>query len=145
MVKLVLEKSIAIDAPPTKVWDVVSSPDAMRRWIRVRPDFEGGGLLARGSRVLWKDENGKPYLTGTVVEHEPPRRLVLELDDVSWPRRPQPGEVTYALTLSETQNGTELSLVFGDLSIDPKGRKWLDAYAESGELEAIKRIAESRP
>lgn len=40
MEKLVLEKSIVIDAPTATVWSVVTTPDAMKRWMLVVPEFE---------------------------------------------------------------------------------------------------------
>lgn len=52
--------------------------------------------------------------------------------------------MTYALTLSETENGSDLQLVFGDLAIDPEGQQWFDAYSASRELELIKAMAEGR-
>lgn len=144
MAKLIVKKSITINASPMKVWGILVSPDSIKRWMLVVPDFESGRPLQPGSRVRWKDENGKPYLTGTVVTLDPLRKLVLELDDINWTRKARAGEVTYALTLSETENGTDLQLVFGDLAIDPEGQQWFDAYSASRELELIKAMAEGQ-
>ena len=145
MAKLIVKKSITINAPPMKVWGIITSPDSIKRWMLVVPDFESGSPLQLESIVRWTDENGKPYLTGTVVELEPLRKLVLKLDDIGWTRKTGQGDVTYALTLSETENGTDLQLVFGDLAIDPEGQQWFDAYSAGRELGMIKIMAEGQP
>lgn len=144
MAKLIVKRSITINAPPAKVWQVMTLPDAIRRWMLVEPNMEGDGPLQLGSCLRWKDEQGKIYLTGTVVTLEPLRKLVLALEDISWARKAGVGEVTYALTLAEMRNGTDLQLVFGDLAIDPEGQQWFDAYNTSRELDAIKAMAEVR-
>jgi uncharacterized protein YndB with AHSA1/START domain len=143
MEKLVVKKSIEVNAPASKVWEVVSSPGAWKRWMLVVPEVEGDGHLKLGSKVLWKDEHGKAYLTGTVTALEANQRLVLDLQDVSWTRKAEPGEVTYALTLLEANGRTSVAFALGDLSIDPEAKQWYDAYAESQELEVIKEMAES--
>jgi len=145
MTKLIVRKSIAVNVPPLKVWDILTSPDAIKRWMLVVPDFESDSPLQLGSRVRWKDENGEPYLTGTVVALDSLSKLVFELDDISWAQKAGQGDVTYALTLSEAENGTDLQLVFGDLAIDPEGQRWFDAYSASRELDMIKGLAEGQP
>jgi uncharacterized protein YndB with AHSA1/START domain len=145
MAKLIVKKSITINAPPMKVWSILTSPDSIKRWMRVVPDFESGSPLQLESRVRWKDANGKPYLTGTVVALDPLRKLVLTLDDISWTQEAGQGDVTYALTLSEDESGTHLQWVFGDLAIDPEGQQWFDAYSASRELDMIKDMAEGQP
>ena len=111
----------------------------------VVPEVENAGRLSLGSKVLWKDKSGKAYLTGTVTALEPNRKFVLELQDVSWTRRAEPGEVTYALTLSEANGRTRVAFTLGDLSIDPEAQQWHDAYKQSRELEILKEIAETSP
>lgn len=109
----------------------------------VVPEFESEAPLETGDILRWKDESGEVYLTGTVVELDPPRRFVLELDDVSWPRTPERRGVTYALTLSQVENRTRVELVFGDLAVDPEGQQWYSAFDTSGELDRIKELAEN--
>ena len=139
---LVVRKAADIHAPPAKVWEIIVSPQALKRWMLVEPVVEDGQPLHSGSKVLWKDDSGKTYLTGTVTAFEPARKLVLELDDVSWTRKARPGEVTYAFTLSQTQGGTHVAFALGDLSIDPQAQQWYDAYNASRELDVIKEMAE---
>ncbi|GIL05830.1 MAG: hypothetical protein BroJett031_23500 [Betaproteobacteria bacterium] len=143
--KLIVKKSINISASPLKVWNIITSPDAIRRWMLVVPVLESDGPLQLGSRIRWNDEHGQTYLSGTVVTLDPPHKLVLALEDISWTRKARPGEVTYALTLSESEGGTRLEFVLGDLAIDPEGQQWFDAYSASRELDIIKGMAEGQP
>lgn len=142
--KLVVERAITIDAAASRVWEIIVAPAQWPHWMLVVPELEGGPPLRLGSRVLWRDERGKTYLTGTVTVLEPGRALEFELFDVSWPRPAKRGEVTYRLALVEEGGRTHVSFTLGDLSIDPEGPQWRDAYAASRELEAIKELAEAQ-
>jgi uncharacterized protein YndB with AHSA1/START domain len=71
----VATSAISIDAPPARVWQVITDPAAMASFFfgaEVVTDWAiGGPILWRG---VWE---GKPYEDkGEVVEFEPPRRLV---------------------------------------------------------------------
>jgi len=139
---LVVKKSITIQAPAARIWNIIASPDSWEKWMLVVPEVEEGKRLRLGSKVFWKNEDGRPYLTGTVTALEPKKQFVLELEDISWKRKAKPGEVTYALTLSEKTGATRVEFSLGDLSIDPEARQWYNAYNVSHELEDIKRMAE---
>jgi uncharacterized protein YndB with AHSA1/START domain len=143
--QLVVKKSIKIHAPAARIWNIIASPDSWEKWMLVVPEVEQGKRLRVGNKVFWKNEDGNPYLTGTVTALEPKKQFVLELEDISWKRRAKPGEVTYALTLSEKADVTHVEFSLGDLAIDPEARQWYDAYNESHELEDIKRMAEKTP
>lgn len=140
---LIVDKSIDINAPPSKVWRIIASPELWPKWMMVPPETEfGESTLQLGSKALWRNEEGEAYLTGTITTLEPERRLVFDLDDVSWTRKAEPGEVTYGLTISQARNHTHLDFRVGDLAIDPDGQEWYDAYANSREPELIKELAE---
>lgn len=140
--KLFIKKSIAVRAPAKNVWRVIVSANMWSEWMLVAPERENKKSLGLGSRVLWKNENGKVYLTGTVTVFEPNKKLVFELKDVSWRRQTKPGEVTYAFILFENNGMTHLEFSLGDLSIDPEAKQWFEAYKKSRELERIKALAE---
>jgi uncharacterized protein YndB with AHSA1/START domain len=142
MRKLIVKKSIAINAPARKVWDIIVSPKMWEKWMLVAPELEGGNTLKIGSKIAWKNESGKAYLIGTVISFEPEKKLVFELADISWPRKAKPGEVTYSFELTEQNGATELHYSFGDASVDPEGGQWFDAYNEGDEPGAIKALAE---
>ena len=143
MTRLEVKRSIEIKAPAAKVWQIITSPSAMKRWMLVEPKVDESRPLGLKSKIRWTDERGKPYLAGLVVRFETGRRLVLELADVSWRRRAKAGEVTYALSLSTAGSTTRVRFSLGDLSIDPAARAWYEAYSNSRELESIKEMAES--
>lgn len=142
MPDLTVRKSILINASPVEVWNIIASVDAIRRWMLVTPEVDCDGPLQLGRILRWNGEDGKPYLIATVVTLKPARKLELTLRDPSWT---QPNHVTYSLTLSETEKGTELHFLFGDLAIDPEGQQWFDAYSASRELDMIKTMAEGQP
>jgi uncharacterized protein YndB with AHSA1/START domain len=143
MKKLVVKKSIEINAPTSKVWGIIASPNTWKQWMLVVPEVENDEPLGLRRKVLWKDESGKAYLTGTVTTFEPNKKFVLDLQDISWTQKAKPGEVTYALTLSQKDGKTHIAFMLGDLSIDPEAQQWYDAYNESRELEIIKKLSEN--
>jgi len=145
MAELIVRKTIYISAPPLKVWSTITSPSAIRRWMLVEPALESDGPLQLGDRIRWNDDHGKTYLTGTVVTLDPLQKLVLALEDIGWQRKARPEEVTYALALSESDGGSRLAFMLGDLAIDPQGQQWFDAYSASEELAIIKAMVEDQP
>jgi uncharacterized protein YndB with AHSA1/START domain len=138
---IAVNKSINIDATPERVWSVIAGTATWPEWMLVVPAVQDGPLDV-GSVVAWRDESGAIYLAGRVTEFEEAQRLTLELEDVSWTREAEPGEVTYRLLLSRHGGRTRLEFSLGDLSIDDEAEHWRSAYAESRELEQIKALAE---
>jgi uncharacterized protein YndB with AHSA1/START domain len=71
---LIAKASVVIDAPSTKVWDALVSPDAIRQYMfgaHVVTDWR------EGSPIIWKGEwQGKSYEDkGVVLRFEPGRTL----------------------------------------------------------------------
>lgn len=144
MEKLIVEKSITIKAPPAKVWNIITSPETFKHWMLVVPAVSSDSPLQLGSKVLWNNESGQTYLTGTVVTLAPRQRLVLALEDMSWTDKVEPSAVTSCFALTETEHGTDLEFRLGDLSVDAEGQQWFDAYNASRELDTIKELAEGQ-
>jgi uncharacterized protein YndB with AHSA1/START domain len=141
---LIVRRNIDIAAGPSKVWNIIVSPALWSKWMLVPPALESDQTtIDIGTEVKWKNEHGETYLTGTVTTLDCERRLVLELDDVSWPRRAAPGEVIYGLTIMQDGDHTHIEFRLGDLAIDPQGREWRQSYVDSRELEKIKELAEA--
>lgn len=139
---LVATREIEIEADPSKVWEIIVSPAYWPKWMEVQPVAEPQRTsIDLDSQIRWENDRGDTYLTGTVTTLERVRRLVLELDDVSWERRPAPGEVTYSLTLTKHGPRTHVAFRLGDLSIDPHGAEWCQTYLHSRELERIRDLA----
>jgi uncharacterized protein YndB with AHSA1/START domain len=139
-----VHRSILINAPAAAVWNVIVSPSRWQNWMLVEAELDEGTVVRKGSKLFYRNEHGETYLTGTVTTVKPPYRLVAELVDVSWHRKPEPGEVTFAFALMEHDGRTQVDFSLGDLSIDPDGQAWHDAFANSRELEAIRDIVESQ-
>ena len=68
MPKLFVEKTIEINAPASKVWDVLTNPEHTGEWA---PEFSGGTEFRiesnwkLGSPVLWRGQDGNVI----VVKH----------------------------------------------------------------------------
>jgi uncharacterized protein YndB with AHSA1/START domain len=141
---LIVTRSIDIAAAPSRVWKIITSPALWPKWMMVPPALEPHQTaLDVGGVVKWRNDEGRTYLTGTVTTLEHERRLVLELDDVSWRRRAAPGEVTYSLAIKPDGDRTHVDFRLGDLGIDPEGREWHQSYVDSRELETLKEFAET--
>jgi uncharacterized protein YndB with AHSA1/START domain len=109
-VKLVV-KEITISAPIALVYELLTEPALLVRWLADEADIEPrpGGL------VRWRHANGD-VCTGQVVEAVPPRRLVFtygwERPEVQVP----PGSTTVEIDLALTAAGTRLRLVHHGLA-----------------------------
>ena len=61
-----------IKAPPEKVWEGLTSPEFTRRY------FWGTGIEStweQGSPVVYKNDEGRLFVEGEVIEADPPLRL----------------------------------------------------------------------
>ncbi|GAA1057858.1 ATPase [Agromyces luteolus] len=115
---LVVTSAVEIDAPPERVWAVITDPEAAREYMfgtRLDADWMVGGALR------WRGEwQGRPYEDhGTVLEIDPPHRLVhthfsprrtsgLEPDDhhtLTW-TIDGGGDAPTVLSLSQDNNAT---------------------------------------
>jgi uncharacterized protein YndB with AHSA1/START domain len=104
------EESITIDAPIGKVWEALTTPDLIRRWffgVQTETDWQpGSSIVHRG------EYQGRPYEdTGTILEVEPPNRLVhTHWSPVSGlPNVPENHE-RIAWELTESAGGTALTI-----------------------------------
>lgn len=69
------EDSITIEAPMARVWEALTTPELIKRWffgVDTTTDWNvGSPIVHRG------EYQGRPYEDkGTILEVEPPRRLV---------------------------------------------------------------------
>src|SRR5437667_6899994 len=147
MPKLFVDKTIEINAPASKVWDVLTSPEHTRQWA---PEFSGGAQFhiesdwKPGSPVLWKGQDGKVIVEGHVTAVEPKTFLRFTVFDVRGEKPPVTDEdgITYQLT---EQNGkTLLRISQGDFSTMAEGEKYRDLSAEIWDrvLTKVKELAE---
>jgi uncharacterized protein YndB with AHSA1/START domain len=68
--RCVLQFERKLAHPVEKVWRAITEPDELEHWFpnAIRADFREGG------EIHWLDADGKPEMSGTVTEWEPPRR-----------------------------------------------------------------------
>jgi uncharacterized protein YndB with AHSA1/START domain len=147
MPKLFVEKTIEINAPITKVWDVLTSPEYTSEWAT---EFSGGAEFhiesdwKPGSRVLWKDQVGNVIVEGYVTAVEPNTFLRFTVFDVRGEKPPVTEEdgITYKLT--EHSGKTTLQLLQGDFSVMPEGEKYHRLSSEVWDrvLPKVKALAE---
>lgn len=97
-------RTIDISAPPSSVWDLLSSQDGLRRWLS--PDLEIDLQLGGSYRMPGGD--GSTWISGTVLEMVPEGRLVLSWleEDSGWVH---PGRLVIAL--EPVTSGTRVSLM----------------------------------
>jgi uncharacterized protein YndB with AHSA1/START domain len=147
MPKLFVEKTIEINAPASKVWDVLTSPEHTREWA---PEFSGGAAFhiesdwKLGSPVLWKGQDGNVIVEGKVTALEPNTFLRFTVFDVRGEKPPVTEEdgITYELT--EHAGKTTFRLFQGDFSVMAEGEKYHHLSAEVWDrvLPKVKVLAE---
>lgn len=106
MTELTITKTIFLKAPASHVWKFLTDPDRLAEWFH-----RGGGIMEKGGEYslltnsLGKE--GEKLCWGTVLEIDPPKRLVHTFTH-NWLKNVET-KVTW--TLTETSGGTVLNLV----------------------------------
>ena len=129
---------IYIRCTPERLWETITTPDISQRFFSERfgPDFTPGAeyTLASGDEV---------YVKGTILEAEPPRRLVMSWDElaesmaadpvtrVTWEIEPQGDVCKLTLTHDEFQSQNETFRSVGGGW--PKVLSSLKSLVETGE------------
>lgn len=144
MKQLVVSKEKVIDATRSEVWEVIITPKYFDRWMLVPAKAENEKTLGLGSKIKWINEQGVAYLEGEVIEFIENQKIVISLQDISWEKTLPKGSVTYAFHLTGKDDGTLVRFQLGDLSVDPEGQDWYDAYNSSDEIGAIEKIISAK-
>jgi uncharacterized protein YndB with AHSA1/START domain len=147
MSKLFVDKSIEINSPASKVWEVLTDPDYTAEWT---PEFNGGEPFhiesdwKPGSPVFWKDQNGKTVVEGNVTALQPRSLLRFTVFDVRSQKPPVTEEDGITYRLSEENGKTILHVLQGDFSAMPEGERFRDMSAEIWDhvLLGVKGLAE---
>ena len=96
-------RSIEIQAAPEAVWRWLATPEALRRWISPHLEID----LRVGGAYRLREEGSATWISGTVLELDPERRLVLtwleEGGDWAHPAR-------LAIGLEPVDGGTHVTL-----------------------------------
>lgn len=97
-------RSIEIQASPRKVWRWCATQEALRRWISSNLEID----LRVGGAYRFLGPDNKTWISGTVLELEPERRLSLSwLEEGSGWVHP----ARLLITLARTDAGTRVTLI----------------------------------
>lgn len=147
MSKLFVDKSIEINAPISKIWEILTDHEYTAQWA---PEFNGGSPFViesdwkLGSPVSWKDQDGKTIVEGNVTALELAKLLRFTVFDVRSDRPPVTEEDGITYQFSEKLGKTTLHILQGDFSAIPEGEKYRDMSTEVWErvLRKVKGLAE---
>jgi uncharacterized protein YndB with AHSA1/START domain len=127
------------DAPIEAVFEAWTSPEVMRRWFHVEPDWQTPeaqvDLKVGGAfRVLMRrSDDSQVSITGHFTEVDPPRRLVLEVVFSDLPSNEQQIELTF----TESEGCTTVLLVNSGIATDE--RRDAEDYGWRGCLDQLGR------
>ena len=134
------ESSVFIDGPIEKVWAALTTPELIKQWffgVDTEADWRvGGELVHRG------EYQGKPYVDrGTILEFEPPRRMVhTHWSDVSGRPDTPDNYQRVAWDLAERDGGTELTITERNLPSDEAAETSEQAWKAA--LGSLKELLE---
>jgi uncharacterized protein YndB with AHSA1/START domain len=118
MTGLFVRKTIDINAPPSKVWTVLTKPEFTREWSG---PFGASGPIEsdwkRGSSVLWKNAEGRVYVSGNVRALEPNRLPEFSVRASPAGKQPSSGSEDDDITQRYELSGHDAHT---SLSIDPR-------------------------
>ena len=136
--QLIVRDSIEIEAPPYKIWKVLTEPEFIRQWDDLPPDHRKDPL-AMYSRIEWPG-----FSTITVTEFEPNQLLRLTLYSNNWELPPANYDIGYAYRLVEAGKKTRLDLEIGDFAVLSNGPDYYGASIDFAKtaLPKIKELAE---
>lgn len=136
---LIVKNSIRIDAPPSRVWEVLTKPEYIRQWDDLPEDF-GDYEISPATIIEWP---GHAKLN--VIEFELNRHLKYSLEVPGWSQE-HINNIGYTYSISIDNNGyTWLSVEIGDFAIlEEGGRKFYDSSVEFEQTasQKIKELAE---
>ncbi|QRR01010.1 SRPBCC family protein [Dyadobacter sandarakinus] len=137
---LVVKSTISVEAPLSKVWEVLVAPKYIRQWDNLPQDFDDF-YLEEGRVIEW---TGMSKLT--VTNAEPYELLRLSFYEQKWEKPAAAYDIAYTYRLSQEDKGTLLSLEIGDFGVLVNGQEYFDASVEIAEksLTKIKSLAENR-
>ena len=147
MPKLFVDKSIEINAPVSKVWDVLTDSGYTAEWAS---EFSGGSPFhiesdwKLNSQVSWKGLDGTTIVEGNVSALEPGKLLRFTVFDVRSKRPPVTEDDGITYQFSEKDGKTILHVLQGDFSAMSEGEKYRDMSARVWDrvLPKVKKLAE---
>ncbi|HUB17315.1 MAG TPA: SRPBCC domain-containing protein [Acidobacteriaceae bacterium] len=114
-------RSIEIEAPPSAVWRWVASQEGLRRWISSSMEID----LRVGGRYRFLGPDDTTWISGTVLEMEPERSLILSwLEEGSGWVRP----ARFVIRLAPVAAGTQVSIVHD--GFEETGGDWTERVGD---------------
>ncbi len=141
MVRQLVEKSIQIDAPASKVWRVLTEPVWTREWIRQWwPEVERIESDWRlGDQVVLRGRSGDVGALGEISAIDRPVRLTLR---VQLQRAPSPRDQQVTYRLDERWGHTQLRVTVGDFDEDAPADEGSPLGAAAGWDRCLPKIKE---
>lgn len=141
MEKKTLKRSLKLNAPAPRVWEIVSDPELIKQWASAF----GHGTHADsdwkvGSEIAWKDMGGNVGAKGIIKKMEPEKELRVDFfDDVKMTDPEQLGD--YSEIYSITTEGDNTTL---EISAGPLDEKYFTGFVPMWDraMENIKKLAE---
>lgn len=113
-----VERQVELAARPDEVWPWIEDPDRATRWMDELVEYErtSDGRIGVGSTFRMEIEEGRrtAEYRAAVVEHDPPRRFVLEVTGPSFGDTP----MTVAYSLHDLGDGRTRVDYVGDLEVE---------------------------
>lgn len=147
---LFIKNEITINAPASKVWDVLTNPEQTKKYMF---GCEAISYWKPDDLLLWKgmwEDKEMVFVKGYIVSIEPNKHLAYTTFDPNNPNlKDIPGNyTTVTYDLSEEDGMTLLKVTQGDFATVDDGEKRFNEVNNNGEgwnpiLIEIKKIAES--
>lgn len=137
---LIVKHYIRINATVTRVWEVLTKPEYIRKWDELPEDF-GDYEIHPATVIEWPE-----YSKLSVIELELNKKLKYSLYVPAWEDK-NINTIGYTYTLTVADDGyCWLGIEIGDFAILDEGAKYYDASVNFGETAShkIKALAEKR-
>ena len=137
---LIVKNNIRINAPVSRVWEVLIKPEYIRQWDELPEDF-GDYEIHPATVIEWPG-----YSKLSVIELELNKKLRYALYVPAWDDE-SINTVGYTYTLTVDHDGhTWLGIEIGDFAILTEGAKYYDSSVNFGATAShkIKELAEKR-
>lgn len=137
---LIVKNNIRIDAPVSRVWEVLTQPRYIRQWDGLPEDF-GDYEIHPATVIEWPG-----YSKMSVIEFEMNKRLRYALHVPAWDQLGVSG-IGYSYSLSTDDQGyTWLGIEIGDFALLTESDKYYDESVSFGQTasQKIKELAEKR-
>jgi uncharacterized protein YndB with AHSA1/START domain len=132
-------RTIEIPAPPSAVWQWLSTESGLRRWLSSDIEID----LSLGGSYRMSGGDGSTWISGTVLELVPEGRLVLSWleEDAGWVH---PGRVVF--TVEPVAAGSRVQLIhdgFAGIGTPGWAKTW-EAYERGADKhQVLQRLADA--